>query len=235
MSLDFKHYDQRNYPTVNVTEGYSSWSKSYENGFDDALDMPLLNRLKSISWMEVQSAADLACGTGRTGQWLRSKGVQKIDGVDLTKAMLLQAESRGIYHRLQNEDIRKTSLPSSSYDLVVNSLAVEHIPELLPLYKEAFRLLRPNGFFILLGYHPHFQLRGIPTHFDDSETGESVAISNFIHLLSDFVKTGFESAMRLTELDEFVVGEDWATRSPGMKKHLGHPISFVGVWQKSAT
>jgi len=231
MALDFKNYDQRRYQTVGIVEGYSSWSKSYEIGFDEALDMILLNRLRSISWEEVRDVADLACGTGRTGQWLISKGVQFLDGVDLTEAMLAQAKNRGIYRQLKNEDFRKTSLQANSYSLVTNSLAVEHIPELMPLFWEASRILKPGGYFILLGYHPHFQLRGIPTHFEDN-TGESLAITNYIHLISDFVKAGFESKLNLMELDEYVVDANWVERSPGMKKHLGHPISFVGVWRK---
>lgn len=233
MALEFKNYDQRRYQTVNVIEGYSSWSKSYEKGFDEALDMILLNRLLSVSWAEVREGVDLACGTGRTGQWLRSKGVQAIDGVDVTEAMLSQANGRGIYRELKHEDIRKTSLCSSSYDIAINSLAVEHIPELSPLFREAFRLLRPGGYFILLGYHPHFLLRGIPTHFDD-HNGDSIAITNSIHLISDFLKAGFELKFDLCELDEYVVDESWVARSPGMKKHLGHPISFAGVWRKSS-
>lgn len=232
MTLEFSRYDSRNYKTVVVKDGYSIWSKSYEGHFDDALDMGLLNRMRSIQWQNVTTVADLACGTGRTGQWLVRQGVKQIDGVDLTSEMIAHAKRRLIYRQIFLEDIRNTSLATGAYDLVISSLAAEHLPCLQPLYREVVRLLRSGGYFILLGYHPHFQLMGIPPHFDNVDTGEPIAISNHIHLLSDFVTTGFDFGMPLVELDEYVVDEDWARRSEGMKKHVGHPISFLGVWRK---
>jgi len=227
MSLEFKRYDSRNYRTVDVKEGYTQWAKSYDDGFDSGLDRRLLDNLKSIDWSKVDSAADLACGTGRTGKWLKDHRVNVVDGVDLSTEMMARAKARGIYRQLLNEDIRRTSLASGSYDLVTNSLSAEHLPKLEPLFLEAKRLLKPGGSFVLLGYHPHFQLRGIPTHFDD-ETGESIAITNHIHLISDFLKAGIETEMPLVEFDENVVDESW----PSMKRHLGHPISFIGVWRR---
>lgn len=232
MSRDFSQYDSRHYKTVDVKEGYGHWAKSYDDGFDSNLDRRLLDHLKSIDWNTVHTAADLACGTGRTGKWLRDHGVKTIDGVDLTSEMMARAKARGIYRSLVMEDIRRTTLASESYDLVVNSLSAEHLPSLEPLYLEAKRLMKPGGLFVLLGYHPHFQLRGIPTHFDD-ESGESIAITNHVHLISDFMKTGFATGLTLMEFDENVVDEEWVERAQGMKKHFGHPISFVVVWRKS--
>ncbi|MES2964721.1 MAG: class I SAM-dependent methyltransferase [Bdellovibrionota bacterium] len=228
MALDFKRYDSRGYKTVDVKEGYTQWAKSYDDGFDSNLDRRLLENLKSIDWTTIDTVVDLACGTGRTGKWLKDHRVKVLDGVDLSNEMMARAKARGIYRQLLNEDIRRTSLPSATYDLVTNSLSSEHLPKLEPLFQEAQRLLKPGGHFVLLGYHPHFQLKGIPTHFDD-ETGESIAITNHVHLISDFMKAGFETNLALTEFDENVVDENW----PAMKKHFGHPISFIGVWRKS--
>ena len=232
MALDFKKYDQRKYQTVDVVDGYSLWSESYERNFDEALDMRLLSRIQCIDWKGVRSALDLACGTGRTGLWLKSKGVQFLDGVDFTDSMLIRAKAKNIYRQLRKEDVRSTSFGANSYDLVINSLAVEHLPEIMPLFQEALRLLQPGGHFLVLGYHPHFQLRGIPTHFDNP-SGDPIAIVNYIHLISDFVKTGLMLNFEMRALDECVVDESWAKRSPGMRKHLGHPISFLGIWKKS--
>lgn len=228
MALDFKRYDSRGYKTVDVKEGYTQWAKSYDDGFDANLDRRLLENLKSIDWNTIETAVDLACGTGRTGKWLKDHRVNVVDGVDLSTEMMARAKARGIYRQLLNEDIRRTSLPSGAYDLVTNSLSAEHLPKLEPLFQEAHRLLKSGGCFVLLGYHPHFQLRGIPTHFDD-EMGESIAITNHVHLISDFVKAGLATEFTLGELDENVVDESW----PAMKRHFGHPISFIGVWRKS--
>ncbi|MGE0614846.1 MAG: class I SAM-dependent methyltransferase [Bacteriovoracia bacterium] len=233
MAQDFSLFDSRNYPTVSVTEGYAKWAQIYERDFDSALDQELFGRITSVPWRELQTAADLACGTGRTGAWLHAHGVATLDGVDLTPEMMERAQTRGIYRSLKLEDIRRTSLPMAAYDLVINSLASEHLETLAPLFSEARRLARPGGYFVILGYHPHFMLRGIPTHFDDPQTQAPIAIRGHVHLLSDFIKAGRETGWKPLELDEKVVDPEWAERNPGMKKHLGHPISFVGVFQSS--
>jgi SAM-dependent methyltransferase len=233
MALDFSKYDMRHYETVSVLEGYGRWSKNYDAYFDDALDRELFERITCIDWKSIRSAVDLGCGTGRTGAWLRLQGVGAVDGVDITPEMMVRAKNRGVYRRLQNEDIRRTSLAAHDYDLAINSLSAEHLPALSPLFEEAERLVCSNGYLVILGYHPHFQLRGIPTHFDDADSNVSVAIDNYIHLLSDFVKTG-AAGWTLIWLDEQVVHPEWVARSPGMAKHLGHPVSFLGVWRKAS-
>src|ERR671914_791999 len=40
--------------------------------------------------------------------------------------------------------------------LVPACLVDEHLPDLGPPYREAFRLARPGGYFVVVGYHPHF-------------------------------------------------------------------------------
>jgi SAM-dependent methyltransferase len=95
--LEFSQFDRRRYPTVSVREGYREWLPSYETTVEDEMDLVLLQALESIPWTTVARAADLGCGTGRTGAWLRTRGVAKIDGIDLTPEMLALARRRGIY------------------------------------------------------------------------------------------------------------------------------------------
>ena len=71
-----------------------------------------------------------------------------------------------------------------AYDLVVTCLVDEHLADLRPLYVEARRIARPDGVYVLVGFHPHFIMAsGMPTHYD-SASGEAVAIQTYVHLLS---------------------------------------------------
>jgi predicted TPR repeat methyltransferase len=79
--------------------------------------------MKAGNWEQMETAADLACGTGRIGMWLKEHAVRLLDGVDLTEAMLGQAHAKGIYHTLQLADLRQTPLGAHSYDLVSVGLA----------------------------------------------------------------------------------------------------------------
>jgi len=195
--MEMSRYDRRGYATVPVKEGYGQWVETYEDTVEDLMDLRLLERLKIVDWSKASRIVDLACGTGRIGVWLKAHGVGELDGVDMTPAMLSKARDRGIYNRLLEEDIRRTSLPAGAYDLATIVLADEHLTSLEPLYVEAARLVAPSGWFVVVGYHPFFTMMyGIPTHFD-GPSGEPVAIETHVHLLSDHVQAGLNAGWNL--------------------------------------
>lgn len=226
-------FDQRNSPTLSVQEGYTLWAATYdERKAGSLMDYRLLERLQSIAWGQVETAVDLACGTGRTGAWLKEQGVRLLDGVDLTEAMLARARTRGIYRRLLLADLRQTPLSAHSYDLASVGLADEHLAELLPLYQEAARLVRPQGYLVLVGYHPFFQLSGVPTTFEHS-TGEVITIEGYVHLFSEHVQAAGACGWLLRELHESLIDEEWIARRPRVAPRKGWPVSFVCLWQQS--
>jgi hypothetical protein len=73
--MDFTPFDKRRYPVVSAQTGYAEWAGHYEATVAAGLDRPLLDALKGIRWDDIETAADLACGTGRTGVWLSQHGV----------------------------------------------------------------------------------------------------------------------------------------------------------------
>ena len=68
MGLDFSNFDARDYQMVDVRTGYREWVPTYEDTVEDAMDVALLDELPEPAWDEVRRAADLGCGTGRTGE-----------------------------------------------------------------------------------------------------------------------------------------------------------------------
>lgn len=229
---DFHTFDQRGYRTVDVRTGYREWLPTYERTVEDAMDIALLGALTSPDWTRVSRAADLGCGTGRTGAWLRARGITLIDGVDLTPEMLEVARTRAIYHSLTEADVRATGLQSGAYDVVITSLVDEHLPDLGPLYHESWRLARGDGYHILVGLHPHFIMAsGMPTHFT-SASGESVAITTYVHLMSDHVSAALGAGWVLAEMREQVIDDSWVALKPKWERFRHHPISVAHVWHK---
>ncbi len=226
----FSAFDSRNYRTVDAREGYDRWAATYEDTVEDAMDLALLERV-GIDWAAVGAAADLGCGTGRTGAWLAARGVGEVDGVDLSPGMLGAARAHGVYRSLREGEVGDTGLEAGAYDLVVSCLVDEHLADLRPLYAEAARLLGEGGRFVLVGFHPHFIIAsGMPTHFDDAESGESLAIETHVHLLSEHVAAGLGAGLALTGLHERVVDDEWVALKPKWERFRGHPISFAVVW-----
>ena len=228
----FSDFDARAYRSVDVRTGYAEWVATYEQTVQDTMDVALLERLSSVDWARVESAADLGCGTGRTGAWLGQRGVRAIDGVDLTPEMLAVARAKGVYRHLVEADLAMTGLPGAAYDLVSVCLVDEHLPEVQPLYREAFRLARPAGWLVLVGYHPQFMMAaGMPTHYT-SRSGEQVAIDTHLHLLSEHVTAGLDAGWTVREMKERVIDDSYLEHKPKWTRFRNQPIAFALAWHK---
>ena len=228
--LDFSDFDTRNYRTVDVATGYDGWSTTYDDSVLDAMDLALLERLSEPDWADLAVAADLGCGTGRTGAWLRGKGLSRVDGVDLSPEMLGLAGRRAVHDRLVLADVCNSGLPEGKYDLVIASLIDEHLPDLTPFYAEAARLVRPGGWCVPAAYHPQFAMvSGMPTHYTDA-SGEDVAISTHVHLVSDHVRAAAGAGWHLVDMVEGLVDHTWIMAKPKWERFRGHPISAAFAW-----
>ncbi|WP_328409465.1 class I SAM-dependent DNA methyltransferase [Nocardia sp. NBC_00403] len=228
----FADFDRRNYPTVDVATGYDGWAPTYEQTVMDEMDLALLARLHHPDWARVRRAADLGCGTGRTGAWLRGRGITNIDGVDMSTGMLELARTRGAHTTLARADVRDTGLPSGAYDLVISSLIDEHLPKLEPYYAEAWRLAAPGASCVMVSYHPQFMMvTGMPTHYTTA-SGAPVAISTELHLVSAHMSAALAAGWVLTEMVEALVDDAWLAAKPKWADLRGHPFTMAMVWTR---
>lgn len=232
LSLDFRQFDTRHYPTVPARTGYGEWVSTYEKTVLDEMDLRLLDRLTTVPWREVRRAAELGCGTGRTGAWLKRAGVREIDAIDITPEMLAVAEAKGVYATLAVRDVLDSGFGDAGHDLAIASLVDEHIRDLKPFYREAARVIGPGGRFVIVGYHPQFIMAsGMPTHFHRAG-GEPVAIETHVHLLSHHFKAARRAGLSLIEMEEGAIDEAWVAKKPTWGRFRGQPISFAFVWRK---
>lgn len=224
-------FDTRKYPIVNVETGYGEWAQTYEQVVQDEMDIRLFNRVTTVDWQAQKQILDLACGTGRIGAWLRERSDAEIDGLDITQEMMAKAEEKAVYRKLYHASVTETGLADDSYDLCTQSLADEHLADLDPLYSEVARVTKVNGYFVIVGFHPYFLMKGMPTHYNNPE-GKSITIQSYVHLLSDHVKSAYQAGWSLIAMDEGVIDAEYISQKPKWEKHYGTPISFSIVWQK---
>ena len=93
---------------------------------------------------------DLGCGDGYLS-YLMAKAGHVVTSVDLSANRLKKFESVAREYHIQQvqADIKNTGLPASFFDAVVCSEVLEHIEGYEDVLREAHRILKPGGTFIV--------------------------------------------------------------------------------------
>jgi ubiquinone/menaquinone biosynthesis C-methylase UbiE len=107
---------------------------------------------------------EIAVGTG-INLPMYGPAVRHVIGVDLSDAMLALARQRVADARLphvelRHGDVQGLELPDGCADTVVSTYALCTIPDPLAASREAYRLLRPGGRFVLAEHGPSTRKAG---------------------------------------------------------------------------
>jgi predicted TPR repeat methyltransferase len=91
---------------------------------------------------------DLGCGTGLAGAVFQPLAA-RLDGVDLSPAMIAKAQARGIYDDLVVADL-ETALGTvgPSYDLILAADTLVYLGDLAAVFRGAAARLAPDGYFL---------------------------------------------------------------------------------------
>jgi predicted TPR repeat methyltransferase len=91
---------------------------------------------------------DLGCGTGLAGAAFKPLAA-RLDGVDLSPAMIAKARARGIYDNLAVADL-ETALGTAgtSYDLILAADTIVYLGDLSAVFRGGAARLKPDGFFL---------------------------------------------------------------------------------------
>ncbi len=107
----------------------------------------LLQALQAQGASAFDAALDLGCGTGLCGALLRPL-CQRIEGVDLSAAMLAHARAGGHYDALHHGDITEALQgPAARLDLVIAADVFIYVGRLDAVFAGAAQALRPGGWF----------------------------------------------------------------------------------------
>lgn len=91
---------------------------------------------------------DLGCGTGLCGPLLRPLAA-RLDGVDLSGAMLVRAHQRGLYDELRcAEIVADLQAAPGRYELAVAADVLIYLGALDTLFAAVHAALRPRGWFV---------------------------------------------------------------------------------------
>ncbi len=90
---------------------------------------------------------DLGCGTGLMGEKLRPIS-GRLEGVDISAAMLKRAEARGVYDRLIKADLQTSELPAGQAELITAADVFMYVGALEGIFAKAAAGLKQGGLFV---------------------------------------------------------------------------------------
>lgn len=135
--------------------------------------------LREVKLDRTMDVLELGCGTGLITLQLQPL-VRSITGVDSSEGMLgvlkakIAAASLGNVHLHKIDAIEDEPL-QGSYHMVVSSMTIHHIPEILPLLRQFFRILLPGASLVIADLDPDkglFHRDGQGVHHHGFDRGE---------------------------------------------------------------
>lgn len=192
---------------MNVRQAYDSWSNNYDTIENKTRDLERRAVCEMIAG-ENLDVLEIGCGTGKNTEFLRTKA-KRLIGADFSAEMLEKAKSKIVAPNVEfrRMDLRETwDFADDSFDLIVCSLALEHIEHLDFVFAEARRVLRCGGRFYIGELHPFKQYQGSKARF---ETGSGVfELECFTHHVSEFFAAARTKDFELVELKEWFDDDD---------------------------
>jgi predicted TPR repeat methyltransferase len=136
--------------TEELAEAYKNWAGDYDRDTLDTMGYVGPHVATSMLDGHLDSKAcrvlDAGCGTGLVGEYLNRMGYQNVDAIDYSRDMLDEAEKKGVYQQLFQEDMNKElNIPDDSYDatICVGTFTYAHVGP--HAFDELVRVTRPGG------------------------------------------------------------------------------------------
>lgn len=193
---------------MNNQQAYNAWSKTYDAVENKTRDLEAKTLRESVSAVKFSDVLEIGCGTGKNTEWLLTKA-EHLVSADFSAEMLSKAREK---IKAENVEFRQFDLredwnfDENSFDLIICSLALEHIEDIEFVFQQAKKVLRKDGLFYIGELHPFKQYQGSKAKFD-TKSGV-FELECFVHNISEFFAAAKNNNFVFIELKEWFDDDD---------------------------
>ncbi len=220
-------------------QAYTKLSAAYAAAIDTKphnafYDRPAVKSL--VGSPEGQHILDAGCGCGVYTQWLLQEGASVV-ALDANEAMLSHARDRigdkAILYQANLEE-PMPFLQSSSFDGILSALTITHCKDLLPVFTEFSRILKPQGWLVFSTEHPFFAYchNNLQSYYETQELhipwkgfNVEVVMDSYYHSLSTITEALASSNFLIERIIEPLPTKEFEAADPlGYEKLLKFPL-----------
>lgn len=142
---------------------------------------------------------EAGCGSGENTAFLARHAAELL-ALDISPAMLTLARARaGAAHvRFVEHDITQSwPAPDGWAMVVVSDLALDHIADIMPVFRQMRRVLAPGGIAYLAELHPWRQHGSAACENDDTPP-----LHTFPHSVSDYIAAAIAADLAIVQMKE---------------------------------
>jgi SAM-dependent methyltransferase len=229
-----------------------AWIKEARDGGNATrnglLDLPMLEACGSLEGLRI---LDCGCGEGRFCRMLVERGAGYVLGLDLCGPMIEAASAlQSAREEYRVADVQNLSdIADESFDLVVSYLNQCDLPDFNANNREAFRVLRQGGRFIIANLHPMRSAVGgwqrtsdgrkqhviLDNYFDEGERHwkmMGIALTNFHRALSTYTGGFLKAGFCIEGIVEPTVTEEHLSIYPELDDELRVPNFIIYTLRK---
>ncbi len=136
---------------------YDALVGDHGSDYQKDIIMPGATRLMKLE--KGHRVLDLACGQGVFSRYLLAKGM-RVEGLDTSEELLRLARARSKPAiRFHIADAKEAgTFGESQFDAAACLLALQNMEEIVPVFKNVARWLKPEGRFVMVVTHPCFRI-----------------------------------------------------------------------------